>query len=129
MVHKNKTPLSALLFGTVLFSIVAANANAATVNGSCEYRFSPERSKVVARVKGLPTGGAFTVQAGDSVSPVLVANANGEIQAQFDSNMNDILAGKIPISPETARTGSVTIKVRNAMASEIVNSTVACRTR
>jgi hypothetical protein len=126
---KMKTSVTALLSGAILLALATVDANAASIEGKCEYRSRPARSKADGKVRDLTPGAMYSISVADGNGGAQVSTAGGEIQRSFDSNGNDIAAGDAPISAGSLSGGSATFKVYDAVGAEVASRTVICNRR
>lgn len=122
-------PLSSLACA-VLFSFAVSEASAGDLL-SCTKKNRPARSTISAEVEDLAPGAVFTAlvtSGNNSATSVKAADITGNVEYDFDSNRNDILAGDTPISAQFINT-SVTLLVTDANGNQIAQTTVTCRTR
>lgn len=124
-----KTSVKALLSGAILLAFAAVDANAASIEGKCEYRSRPARSKADVKARDLTPTAVYSISVADGNGGTQVANAAGEVERSFDSNGNDIAAGDAPISAGSLSGGSATFKVSDALGNEVATSSVICRRR
>jgi hypothetical protein len=112
-----------------LLSMVAADAMAATIRVNCET--GRGRAKISVDGKNLAAGSYTTVavSGGNMATSPAAAAVAGEVEADYDSNANDVRAGAVAI-PSTFITGAtVTGKVVDASGNTVIADTVACRVR
>jgi hypothetical protein len=113
-------------------AMIGVDAAAATIRVTCEVRNN--RSKISVDAKGLPAGNYTTMaMSGASMasSPATPA-VGGEVEADYDSNANDIREGAVAISANfIARQAAVTVtgKVVDGAGNTVISDTSACRVR
>ncbi|WP_374661503.1 hypothetical protein [Inhella sp.] len=125
----NRPSTTVLAACTLLLSLMAAEASAATLRVTCEAR--PGRAKVSVDAKGLAAGSyrSEAVSGGNSAAAAAQAAVAGEIESDYDSNAADVRAGAVAIPSTFIQNGSVTGKVVDANGNTVISDTVACRVR
>jgi hypothetical protein len=125
-----KLGASACVFAVT--AMIGLDAAAASIRVTCEVRNN--RSKISVDGKDLPAGSYMTqaLSGLSSASSPLVQASGGEVEADYDSNSNDIREGAVAISSSfIARQpgAQVTGKILNATGNTIISDTSACRVR
>lgn len=128
-----KLGASACVFATL--AMIGLDAAAATIRVTCEVRNN--RSKISVDGKGLPAGNYTTMaisSGGGTASSPLTAAVGGEVEADYDSNANDIREGAVAIAtnflPRPA-SGPVTVtgKILDPTGGTVISDTSPCRVR
>lgn len=128
--NRLKLGAGACVFATL--AMIGLDAAAATIRVTCEVRNN--RSKISVDGKGLPAG-TYTTMAlsgGASASSPPVQAVGGEVEADYDSNSNDIREGAVAISSTfIARQPGVQVtgKIVDAAGNTVISDTSACRVR
>lgn len=122
-----KQGAGALVLATL--AMIGAEASAATIRVTCEVR--PGRAKISVDANGLAAGRYTTVavSGGSMASTPPEAAVGGEVEADYDSNPNDVAAGSTAIPSTFIVGGMVTGKVVNAAGGTVISDTVSCRVR
>lgn len=119
------------LFALVTWIVAAGTASAAvTVTVSCEKR--SDRARISVDAAGLARGNYYAVATSgtNGAQSLPQAARRGEVQADFDSNPNDIAAGATAIAANFIVDGKVTgTIVSAATGAEVGSATASCRVR
>lgn len=97
----------------------------------CEHRTRVERSKISVQTEDLTPGAIYTAiveSNGNTAMASAPADLAGEVEYDFDSNINDILAGATALSNDfVGDTASAT--VTDALGNVVDSGSAGCRNR
>jgi len=125
MVGRSITALVSIL----AVGLMAAGAADAGIRIKCEQR--ADRSKISVDAKDL-TPGAYQAQAmsGTNTATSDLANSVGdEVEADFNSDPDNIAQGAVSIPANFIQGGQVTGKILDADGATVISDTVNCRVR
>jgi len=129
----SKTIFASVLSGLLLISVLPTVADAATILVKCEKRSG--RSKVSVDGNNLRRG-LYKCQAISGANKATTrqkGTIGDELECDFDSNRNDILAGATPISSSFIQNNRVTGKIfrKNSQGKfvQYLVATATCRNR
>jgi hypothetical protein len=114
----------------IIFSLSISEASAGEFL-KCERRLNPQRSRISVESEGLVPGALYTAMvfsAGGSARASIAADAAGVAEYDFDSNINDILAGATRIAANFVGR-SASAKVTDAMGNVVDSGQASCRVK
>lgn len=110
----------------LLFSMASVQAGEFL---KCEKRNNPQRSQISVQSEGLVSGAVYsaTVVSGNhSAVAMAAADLGGKVEYDFDSNMNDILAGATQIGSNfIVKVVSATVK--DALGNVVDSGSAVCK--
>ena len=127
---KAKKSVLSLMSCVALLSMSIAPAKAGDFL-KCEKRSDPQRSRISVEAGDLIPGALYTatvISGGNNKFATVAADPGGDARFDFDSNMNDVLAGATAIASNFIN-GSVTATVTTANGNVVESDTVACRNK
>jgi hypothetical protein len=121
--------ISTFAAAMLVFSVAAADADAASIRVKCEKRAN--RSSVSVDGRNLVPGNySAKIMSGDNTAEAPLAPSVGdEAEFDFDSARNDIAAGDTPISRTFIQGGQVRGQILDDEGFIVIEGTAACRIR